>query len=81
MTDRQDPKPREFGSLTQEAPEIEATRGVTHWAKQAATQEATREVTWEDLQMTEEGCTEDGDGPKGKRAAAFTEEQMKPIDR
>ena len=74
LTKRQDPKNPEsdIRNLTQEAPEVEAT----HRATQEATQKATQEATQGDIQeMTEKGFTEEGDDPKGKRAAAaaFTE--------
>ena len=46
------------------------------------TQEVTQYATEDVEEMTEEGCTGEGiDDPKGKRAAAFTEQQeMKLID-
>ena len=50
----------------------------TQWATQKATHKVTQEVTQEHIQeMTREACTEEGDDPKGMRAAAaaFTEEQ------
>ena len=61
------------GSLTQEAPEIEATQEATHWATQEAIHEATHWVTQEAIQeaimeatevdlqeIIEEGCVEEG---------------------
>ena len=66
--------------MTQEAPEIEASQEVTLRAIQAVIPEATITVTEKDIQnMTEEGCTEEGDDPEVKRgaAAAFKDQEMK----